>query len=82
MTITTTANFYPKYGNTVTISGVGVAGYNGTFTITSVNGDSFTYKLKFGNEEQSEKITVKKISETELDTVDPEKKNALFKRVK
>ena len=48
----------------------------------TVAGDSFTYKLKIGNEEQSEKITVKKISDTELDTVDPDKKSALFKRVK
>ncbi len=52
---------------------------DGTYT---VDGDSFTYKMKIGDDEHSQKITIKKISETELDTADPDKKNASFKKVK
>ena len=44
MTITTTAGTGYTTGQTVTISGVGMAGYNGTFTITSVpTATTFTY---------------------------------------
>ena len=41
VTITATNNFNP--GDTVVISGVGVAGYNGTFTILTATASSFTY---------------------------------------
>jgi len=51
----------------------------GTYT---VDGDSFTYKITFGKDEHSSKITIKKISETELETANPEKKNVSLKRVK
>ena len=42
----------------------------------------FTYKLKFGDQEESQKITIKKISETEMDTTNKDNKNVLLKRVK
>ena len=44
VTITTATATGLSVGNLTTISGVGVAGYNGTFTVTSVASDtSFTY---------------------------------------
>jgi hypothetical protein len=44
VTITTTAAHNLAVGNTVTISGVGVGGYNGTFTVASVpTATTFTY---------------------------------------
>jgi uncharacterized protein (TIGR03066 family) len=51
----------------------------GTYT---VDGNSFTYKMKLGDLEHTAKITVKKISETELDTANAEGKGVLFKKVK
>src|SRR5262249_30744714 len=42
-TVTITANNSFVAGQLVQISGVGVAGYNGTFTIASANSTSFTY---------------------------------------
>jgi uncharacterized protein (TIGR03066 family) len=51
----------------------------GSYTI---DGDSFTYKLNFGGKDFSNKITIKKISETEMDTANPEGKAVAFKRVK
>ena len=45
VTITTATPHGFSYGNTVVIAGVGVAGYNGSFTITSVpSATTFTYK--------------------------------------
>jgi uncharacterized protein (TIGR03066 family) len=52
---------------------------DGTYT---VDGDSFTYKAAVGKDEKTSKITIKKISETELDTVNSDKKNVSLKRVK
>ncbi len=43
VTINTATPLTLQQGNTVTIAGVGVAGYNGTFVVTSVSGNSFTY---------------------------------------
>ena len=47
VTINTTGNTWLSVGDSVTIAGVGVAGYNGTFTVTSVgnsyNRVGFTY---------------------------------------
>ena len=43
VTITTTAPLYFVAGQSVTVSGVTVGGYNGTFTITSVTPTTFTY---------------------------------------
>jgi hypothetical protein len=43
VTITTSAPHGFQVGQSVTISGVGVAGYNGTFTVVSVTGTTFTY---------------------------------------
>ncbi len=43
VTITTTAEHGFAAGDSVTIAGVGVAGYNGTFTILSVTPTTFTY---------------------------------------
>ena len=51
----------------------------GTYT---VDGQTFTYKLKLGEQELSAKITVKKISATELDTANPEGLKVSFKKVK
>ena len=45
VTITTTAAHNFVVGQTVTISGVGVAGYNGTFTIATVSATKFSYNL-------------------------------------
>jgi uncharacterized protein (TIGR03066 family) len=52
---------------------------DGTYTI---DGSSFTYKLKLGDMELSQKITIKKISETEMETANPENKNVSMKKVK
>jgi len=47
-TITTTAAHGYTVGESVTITGVGVAGYNGTFTITNIpSPTSFTYTAPF-----------------------------------
>ena len=43
VTITTSTAGGFAVGNTVIISGVATPGYNGTFTITSVSGKTFTY---------------------------------------
>jgi len=43
VTITTTAVHDFAIGQIVTIAGVGVAGYNGTFTITGITATTFTY---------------------------------------
>ena len=43
VTITTATAGGFSVGNTVVISGVATPGYNGTFTITSVSGNTFTY---------------------------------------
>ena len=43
VTITATAPLAFVNGQTVTIAGAGVTGYNGTFTITGVSGNTFTY---------------------------------------
>ena len=51
----------------------------GTFTVEA---HAFTYKLSFDKKEISQKITVKKISDTELDTANPEGKAVTFKKVK
>ncbi len=51
----------------------------GTYT---VDGDAFNIAIKVGDMEFKQKITVKKLTETELDTVDPDKKGVTFKRVK
>jgi len=49
-TITTTANHTLAVGSTVTIAGVGVNGYNGTFTVTGVpTPSSFTYTAGSSN---------------------------------
>jgi hypothetical protein len=45
VTITLQAGLYCLQGNLVTISGVGVAGYNGSFPITSVNLSPFGYAV-------------------------------------
>jgi uncharacterized protein (TIGR03066 family) len=52
---------------------------DGTYTL---DGSSFTYKLKLGDMELSQKVVIKKISETEMDTANPEGKNVGFKKVK
>ena len=43
MTITTSAAHGFVVGQTVVVSGVGLANYNGTFTITGVTSTTFTY---------------------------------------
>ena len=47
-TITTSSAPGFTVGQTVDIGGVGVAGYNGTFTITGVTGNTFTYTTASG----------------------------------
>ncbi len=44
VTITTTTPLYFAAGQSVTVSGVNIGGYNGTFTITSVTSTTFTYQ--------------------------------------
>ena len=44
VTITTTATHYFKVGQSVTVAGVVVSGYNGTFTVTSVTPTSLTFQ--------------------------------------
>jgi len=51
----------------------------GTYT---VDGDTFTISRKKDDKESTYKITIKKISETELETANPEGKGVTFKRVK
>jgi uncharacterized protein (TIGR03066 family) len=51
----------------------------GTYTVEA---QSFTYKMTVMGMEHSQKITIKKISETELDTANPDGKAVLFKRAK
>lgn len=51
----------------------------GTYT---VDGMTFTYKFVMGKDEHSEKITVTKISATEMDTVSPDKKGVSFTKAK
>lgn len=48
----------------------------------TADADSFTYTFTFDGMDRSQKITIKKISETELDTANPEGKVVVFKRVK
>jgi autotransporter-associated beta strand protein len=49
VTITTTQPVGAVVGDSITITGVGTAGYNGTFVVTGVNGNSFTYINRFTN---------------------------------
>jgi uncharacterized protein (TIGR03066 family) len=51
----------------------------GTYTMEP---HGFSYKLKVGDDEHSAKITVKKISDTEMDSENPEGKKVSFKKVK
>jgi uncharacterized protein (TIGR03066 family) len=51
----------------------------GTYTI---EGNSFTFNLKVGEREAKQKIIVKKISDTELDTADESGNGVTFKRIK
>jgi hypothetical protein len=48
VTITTTVAHGFTAGQVVTVGGVGLAGYNGTFTITSVTSNTFTYTAASG----------------------------------
>src|SRR5438105_13687486 len=48
VTIATTAAHGFVVGQNVTIAGVGVAGYNGTFAITAVTATTFTYTRTAG----------------------------------
>ncbi len=52
----------------------------GTYVVDGDN--TFSYTLKIGEMELNKKITVKKISDSELDTVNPDNKNVVFKKVK
>jgi uncharacterized protein (TIGR03066 family) len=53
--------------------------FNGTYTIEK---DGFVFKMKFMDMEISEKITIKKISDTELESADKDGKTVTFKKVK
>ncbi len=52
---------------------------SGTYT---VDGDSFTFKISFNGQEESKKITIKKLDEKEFETTDPDNKAVNLKRVK
>ena len=52
---------------------------DGTYT---VDDESFTFKLKLGEKEASQKITIKKLDEAVLETTDKDKKVVNLKRVK
>ena len=52
---------------------------DGTYT---VDADSFTFKLKLGDEESSTKINIKKLDETVLETTNKDNKVVNLKRVK
>ncbi len=51
----------------------------GTYTVDKM---SFTYKIKFGEMEQMRTITINKLTETELETTNPDKKSVTFKKLK
>jgi uncharacterized protein (TIGR03066 family) len=52
---------------------------DGTYTVED---GAFVYKMKFMDMEHTDKITVKKLSDTELDTENPEGKGVTCKKVK
>jgi uncharacterized protein (TIGR03066 family) len=51
----------------------------GTYTVEA---HAFVYKLKLGDEERTAKVTVKKISDTAMETENPEGKKVSLKKVK
>jgi uncharacterized protein (TIGR03066 family) len=51
----------------------------GTYTVEA---HAFVFKLEFEGKERSEKITVKKISDTEMNTENKDGKQVTFKKVK
>jgi uncharacterized protein (TIGR03066 family) len=51
----------------------------GTYTVT---GDTLDFTAKFGGEEKKEKLTIKKLSDTEMELADKEGKGVTFKRKK
>ncbi len=53
--------------------------FDATYT---VDGDSFTMKRNAEGKESTYKITIKKITENELETANPEGKTTSFKKVK
>lgn len=53
--------------------------FEGTYT---VDADSFTFKLDINGQVEMKKITIKKIDETVMETMDPEKKTVNLKRLK
>ena len=53
--------------------------HEGTYTVED---KSFTYKMKVNDNEVSNKITIKKITESDLETVNPENKNVTLKKMK
>lgn len=59
--------------------GVKDQSFEGTYT---VEGSAFTYKMKIGDVERAQKITIKSISDKELDTTNPDNKKVTFKKVK
>ncbi len=52
---------------------------NGTYTVT---GAFIDVAAKVGTEEKKNKLTIKKLTTTELEAVDPEGKGATFKKLK
>jgi uncharacterized protein (TIGR03066 family) len=53
--------------------------FDGTYTIEK---DGFVYKMKFMDMEVSEKITIKKIDDKEMESADKDGKVVIFKKVK
>jgi uncharacterized protein (TIGR03066 family) len=51
----------------------------GTYTVEDM---SFTYKLKFNDKEVSNKITIKTITESDLETLNPDNKSVTLKKTK
>jgi uncharacterized protein (TIGR03066 family) len=47
-----------------------------------LEGDTFTYNLKTNDKDYTSKIKITKITETELETLNADKKNVSFKKVK
>ena len=53
--------------------------FSGTYT---VDAESFTFKLNINGQEESKKISIKKLDDKELETIDPDKKSVTLKRIK
>ena len=76
VTITTLDNHHLNVGDTVTIAGVAEAGYNGTFTVTSVTDTTFTYEnATSGLAASGDGTVAQKVTVTDQPAIPFDKKN-------